>query len=189
MNHPTTKGITDLMTHDPYVTLPKVAEFALTSDTFTEGDRLPLPQIAGMIGTGGGDRSPQLSWSGAPEGTLSFALTCYDPDAPTASGFWHLAIANIPLSVTELPEGAITLDTTDEVLLDGTTVLRNDGGIAGFVGAAPPPGHGEHRYMFVVHALDVEHLELDTLASPALLGFQMFGHTLGRARLTGVFGH
>lgn len=177
------------MTYDPYAALPEVPSFTLTSETFADGDRLSLPQIAGMIGTGGGDRSPQLSWSGAPEGTRSFAVTCYDPDAPTASGFWHFAAYNLPASVTELEEGAVVLGEVSDSFPAGASLLRNDGGFAGFVGAAPPPGHGDHRYIFVVHALDVETLELDELASPALLGFQMFGHTLGRARITGVFGH
>ena len=176
------------MTHDPYAALPEVPSFALDSTSFADGERLPLPQVSGMVGTGGGDASPQLSWSGFPEGTKSFALTCFDPDAPTASGFWHLAAYNIPLSATELAEGAITVEDRSG-LPEAASLLRNDGGVRGFVGAAPPPGHGDHRYMFVVHALDVEKLELDDLASPAFLGFQMFGHTLGRARLTGTFGH
>ena len=177
------------MTYDPYEALPEVPSFTLTSESFTDGGRLELPQIAGMIGTGGGDRTPQLTWSGAPEGTRSFAVTCFDPDAPTASGFWHLAAYNLPATMHALDEGAIRLDQTSESFPASAGLLRNDGGVAGFVGAAPPPSHGDHRYMFVVHALDVDTLELDELASPALLGFQMFGHTLARARITGVFGH
>lgn len=177
------------MTYDPYAALPEVPSFSLTSASFADGSRLKLPQIAAMIGTGGGDRLPQLSWSGAPEGTRSFAVTCYDPDAPTASGFWHFAAYNLPASVTELEEGTVTLDQKSASFPSAASLLRNDGGFPGFVGAAPPPGHGDHRYIFVVHALDVDTLELDELASPALLGFQMFGHTLGRAMITGIFGH
>lgn len=177
------------MIYDPYAALPAVPEFTLTSESLADGGRMPLAQVAGMIGTGGGDRSPQLSWIGAPEGTRSFAVTCYDPDAPTASGFWHLAAYNLAPEITSLPEGAITLDTVLPEFESKLTLLRNDGGVRGFVGSAPPPGHGDHRYMFVVHALSVPELELDELASPGLLGFQMFGTTIGRARLTGVFGH
>lgn len=89
---------------------------------------------------------------------------------------------------SELEEGFIALDSASG-LPEGAALLRNDGGVRGFVGAAPPPGHGDHRYIFVVHALDIDSLDLDEMASPALLGFQMFGHTLGRAPLTGIFGH
>ncbi|WP_144721896.1 YbhB/YbcL family Raf kinase inhibitor-like protein [Agrococcus jejuensis] len=177
------------MTFDPYAALPSVPSFALTSSAFGDGDTLPMPQISAMASPDGGDATPQLSWSGAPEGTQGYALTCLDPDAPTGSGFWHLAVFGIPASVTELSEGAVVLDRITDAALEGAHVLRNDGGVRGFVGAAPPPGHGVHRYMFVVHALDVAELEIDESASPGLLGFQLFGHTLGRARLTGVFGH
>lgn len=176
------------MAYNPYEALPQVPLFTVKSNSFTDGEKLPLPQISGMVGTGGGDSLPHLAWSDFPAETKSFALTCYDPDAPTASGFWHLAAYNIPVDVTELAEGAVSLEQTDG-FPEQAAILRNDGGVRGFVGAAPPPGHGDHRYMFVVHALDVEQLDLDENASPAFLGFNMFGHTLGRAFITGVFGH
>lgn len=176
------------MTYDPYAALPAVPEFTLTSESLADGGRMPIAQVSGSVGTGGSDRTPQLSWSGAPAGTRSFAVTCYDPDAPTASGFWHLAACNLAPDLTSLPEGAITLDAVLPEFESRLRLLRNDGGIRGYMGSAPPEGHGDHRYMFVVHALDVDALDLDELASPAYLGFNMFGHTLGRARLTGVFG-
>ncbi|TQS44122.1 YbhB/YbcL family Raf kinase inhibitor-like protein [Cryptosporangium phraense] len=126
--------------------------------------------------------SPELSWSGAPDGTKSYAVTMYDPDAPTGSGFWHWAVADVPASVTSLPEGAG--DETGSALPAGAYQLPNDARLAQFVGAAPPAGHGPHRYFVVVHALDVEHIGVPADATPALLGFTIAGHILGRAVLT-----
>jgi hypothetical protein len=170
----------------PYDFLPQVAEFTVTSSDVAEGKTLAEPQLSGAFGVPGGeDVSPQLSWSGAPEGTQSYVVTCYDPDAPTGSGFWHWAVADIPASVTELPTGAGTPGSGD--LPEGAVTLPNDGGARGYIGAAPPPGHGEHRYYFAVHAVDVPTLELPDSASPAFLGFNLFSHTLGRAVITAVF--
>lgn len=175
------------MSHNPYDLLPEAPAFTLTSTSVTEGGRLATPQVSGVFGAGGEDRLPQLRWSGAPEGTKSYVLTCYDPDAPTVSGFWHLAAYNIPASTTELAEGAITA-AGGEGLAEGVVILPNDGGVEGFIGAAPPPGHGDHRYIFVVQALDVETLDLDPPVSPALLHFQLLGHVIGRASLTAYYG-
>src|SRR5213593_2489436 len=91
---------------NPYDFLPEVPALTVTSTDVADGQTLANPHVSGIFGAGGEDRSPQLSWSGAPEGTKSYAITCYDPDAPTASGFWHWAVFNIPASVTELPAGA-----------------------------------------------------------------------------------
>ena len=122
-----------------------------------------------------------LTSSDVREGTKSFAVTMYAPDAPTASGFWHWAVYNLPAGTTTLPTDAGAEDGTK--LPSGATTLSNDGRLKRFLGAAPPPGHGKHRYYFVVHALDVEKLELPGEATPAFLGFNMFGHTLARATL------
>lgn len=168
-------------TYDPYKALPDVPSFTLTSTDVRDGESLKTPQWSGIFGAGGQDVSPQLSWSGFPPETKSFAVTVFDPDAPTASGFWHWAVANIPASVTELPSGAG--DEKGSGLPEGAIQLRNDAGSARFLGAAPPPGHGKHRYFVAVHAVDVENLDIDESAAPALLGFNLFMHSLARATL------
>lgn len=164
-------------TYEPYQSLPEVPSFEVHSDDCTDGQRLPDPHASAAMGVPGGeDRSPHLSWSGFPPETKSFAVTVYDPDAPTASGFWHWAVFNVPASVTELPSGA-----SADGLPDGAIQLPNDAGQAGYLGAAPPPDHGPHRYFTVVHALDLDTVDIPSDSSPALLGFNLFGHTLARA--------
>ncbi len=171
---------------NPYDELPDVPAFTVTSDDVQDGQRLAEPQRSGIMDIpNGADVSPQLSWSGAPAETKSFAVTIYDPSAPTASGFWHWAVANIPASTTNLPTGAG--DDTGTGLPHGAVQLANDGGSKRYLGAAPPEGHGPHTYFIVVHAVDVESLDLPENASPAFLGFNLFSHTLGRAVLTGTF--
>jgi Raf kinase inhibitor-like YbhB/YbcL family protein len=170
-----------LMSRDPYADLPQMPWFTLTSQDLTDGDEVPVAQRSGIFGAGGEDVSPQLSWTGAPAGTKSFAVTVYDPDAPTASGFWHWAVVDIPADVSSLPRGAGNPDGSG--LPTGAFQLRNDGNIAGYIGAAPPPGHGRHQYHVVVHAVDVESLGIPADATPAFLGFNLFSHTLARARI------
>ncbi|PXY31529.1 YbhB/YbcL family Raf kinase inhibitor-like protein [Prauserella muralis] len=171
---------------NPYESLPSVPSFTLRSDDVAEGQTLAEPHRSGIFGVPGGeDRSPHLAWEGFPPETKSFAVTCFDPDAPTGSGFWHWAVFNIPASVTELPSGAG--DAQGSGLPSGARTLVGDGGVRQYLGAAPPPGHGPHRYIFAVHALDVESLDVGESASPAFLGFNMFGHTLARATLTPIF--
>jgi Raf kinase inhibitor-like YbhB/YbcL family protein len=148
--------------------------FRLTSTGFKDGGVLPDAQVHAR-----GNRSPQLSWSGAPEGTKSFAITCFDPDAPTGSGFWHWTVANIPADVTELAEGG--------PVPVGAVEGRTDFGEPGFGGAAPPPGHGPHRYVFTVFAVDTERLEVTPDNSGAVFGFNLHFHTLAEASITGVY--
>ncbi|MFF0967230.1 YbhB/YbcL family Raf kinase inhibitor-like protein [Streptomyces sp. NPDC003703] len=170
-------------TDDPFARLPEAAAFTVTSTTVSDGAPWPPEQYSGLFGVPGGkDLSPQLSWHGAPEGTRSYAVTVHDPDAPTGSGFWHWAVADIPAAVTELPEGAG--DDTGSGLPAGAFQLPNDARAARFIGAAPPAGHGPHRYFVVVHALDTESIGVEADATPAVLGFTMAGHILGRAVLT-----
>lgn len=179
-----TAGMMNLheMGNNPYARLDDATEFSLTSTTITDGGAWPDAQYSGAMGIPGGqDISPQLSWSGAPAGTKSYAVTVFDPDAPTMSGFWHWSVGNIPADVTELAENAGTADGSG--LPAGAFQLNHDGGARGFIGAAPPPGHGAHRYYVTVHALDVEKLDIPADASPAFFGFNRFGHTLGRATI------
>jgi Raf kinase inhibitor-like YbhB/YbcL family protein len=166
---------------NPYDFLPQVPSFSVNSSDCTHGEVLPMPHVSGMMGAGGEDLSPHLSWSGFPAETQGFAVTCYDPDAPTASGFWHWVVTGIPGSVTELPRGAGRQDGSG--LPASARHLRNDAGMPGYVGAAPPSGHGQHRYFFVVHALDTADMGVPDDASPAFHGFNLFQHTLARAAL------
>ncbi|RMI35944.1 YbhB/YbcL family Raf kinase inhibitor-like protein [Streptomyces triticirhizae] len=159
---------------------PPVAAFTVTSEEFQDGGALPEAQVYA-----GGNRSPQLSWSGFPEGTRSFAVTCFDPDAPTGSGFWHWVLFDLPASVTELPAGAGGADGSG--LPAGAVTVRNDYGTRDFGGAAPPPGDGPHRYVFTVYAVDQEKLGPDENATPAQVGFMLRFHALGRARLIGEY--
>jgi Raf kinase inhibitor-like YbhB/YbcL family protein len=166
--------------NDPFARHTAVPSFTVSSTTVTDGSPWGPEQMSGIFGVPGGkDVSPQLSWSGAPGDTKSYAVTVYDPDAPTGSGFWHWTVTNIPASVTELPEGAG--DDAGSGLPAGAVQYRNDAGQARFLGAAPPAGHGEHRYFIAVHAVDVEDLGVPADASAALVGFNLFGHTIGRA--------
>jgi Raf kinase inhibitor-like YbhB/YbcL family protein len=163
----------------PHEFLPEVPSFTVTSTDIVHGKPLSIPHVSGVFGAGGEDISPQLSWSGFPAETKSFAVTCFDPDAPTGSGFWHWAVADIPADVTDLPTGAGSPDSAD--LPAAAITLRGDAGAARYIGAAPPAGHGAHRYVFAVHAVDVDTLGIDADVTPALLGFNLFSLTLARA--------
>lgn len=170
------------MANDPNWLLPEVPVFTLTSPDFEHGAALPAWSRA--RGAGAENRSPALAWSGAPAGTKSFVLTMFDPDAPTSSGWWHWFVANIPADVTELPQDA---GRPDAGLLPAPAVTTlNESRVAAYGGAAPPAGHGPHRYFFTVSALDIERLELPEGATPAMLSFLMREHVIGRAQLMGV---
>lgn len=166
---------------DPYDLLPATASFSVTSADVTDGQPLADAQVAAL-----GNASPQLSWEGAPEGTRTYVVTCFDPDAPTPSGFWHWVLVDLPADVTSLGAGA----GAEGASLPGSAFMcRNDGGGKAFMGAAPPPGDQVHRYYFVVHAVGEDSLGVDSDASPAVVSFNLAFKTLGRAILTGTYQH
>jgi Raf kinase inhibitor-like YbhB/YbcL family protein len=168
----------------PYDFLPPVPSFTVTSDQLAHGETLPVASRHSAMGVGGENLSPHLAWSGFPAETKSFAVTCFDPDAPTGSGFWHWLVIDIPASVTSLTPGA---GASDESLPEGARHTRTDFGSFDYGGAAPPPG-APHRYVFAVHALDIDKLGVPQEASPAFVGFNLTSHTIARAVVVPVFG-
>ena len=156
--------------------------FRLTSPSFAEGAVLAPAQVFQGFGCAGGNRSPELAWSGAPSGTKSFAITVYDPDAPTGSGWWHWTVVNLPAAIDRLPANA----SGRPEALRGATELRNDYGTIGFGGACPPPGE-VHRYIVTIHALGGDKLDLPQGASNALAGFMIRANTLATARITAIY--
>jgi len=174
-------------TNDPYYALPEVPSFELRSSTVADGTPFAEAQYSGVFGVPAGrDISPELTWSGFPDDTRSFIVTVFDPDAPTGSGFWHWAVGNIPATTTHLVEDAGS--ESRELLPAGAVAFPNDAGLARYIGAAPPAGSGVHRYHITVTALDVARLDLDSGASPALLGFTAGPHTIARATLVAYAG-
>ena len=159
-----------LNTPSPYDALPPVPSFTLTSEDIADGHRIPAAHVSGE-----GNQSPQLSWSGAPAGTRGYAISCFDPDAPTGSGWWHWFVLGVGAETRSVARGEHPA---------GAYCLRNDDGRQQYDGAAPPPGHGTHRYIFAVHALDQADLGVSADAAPAVGGFNVTFHTLARAVLT-----
>jgi Raf kinase inhibitor-like YbhB/YbcL family protein len=170
--------------------MPAVPAFTVESNDVSAGQQMSDAQVFDGFGMTGQNISPHLRWSGFPAEAKSFAVTCFDPDAPTGSGFWHLVLLDVPVSVTELPSGAVSGDLSG--LPAGAFCVRNDYGVKAFGGAAPPQGDPPHRYVFAVHALDVDDLAgqgVDGDVSPAVAGFNLRFHTIARGILIPVYGH
>ncbi|WP_337880904.1 YbhB/YbcL family Raf kinase inhibitor-like protein [Rheinheimera sp.] len=159
-----------------------MSQFQLTSPDIKEGHFMAKTFEFNGFGCDGPNKSPALVWSGAPAGTKSFAVTVFDPDAPTGSGFWHWLVLDIPATVTALVQGA-----GNGELPVGARTLRNDYGLYEFGGACPPPGHGMHRYQFTVWALPTETLAVPDEASAAVVGFMLNANALGKATITATY--
>ncbi len=157
----------------------------LTSPDVKPGGKIADEQVLNSGGCPGKNVSPALQWSGAPKGTKSFAVSVYDPDEPSGSGFWHWWVANIPASIMSLPKGAG--DAAGAGLPAGAIQVRNDFSAIGYGGPCPPKGM-PHHYQFTVYALDVDKLDIDANASPAVVGFNVHAHTMAKATLTGLYG-
>lgn len=157
------------------------SKLTLSSITISEGEVMGADQVFEGFGCSGGNMSPDLAWENAPEGTESFVVTVYDPDAPTGSGWWHWSVFNIPADVTSLDAGTMA----DAGLPEGAVELTNDYGAVGFGGACPPAGE-VHRYEFTVYALPTM-LELDGSVSNALLGFMTKSQAIASSKITAVY--
>ncbi|VAW43894.1 UPF0098 protein ybcL precursor [hydrothermal vent metagenome] len=157
----------------------------LSSNDIVQGEFMAKSQEYNGFGCSGGDLSPHLKWSNAPQGTKSFAITAYDPDAPTGSGWWHWQVVNIPKNVTEVATGAGS--TKNDIAPKGSMQINNDYGSRGFGGACPPSGHGVHHYRFTIHALSVESLELPEGASGALAGYMINANTIESSTIESLY--
>ncbi len=162
------------------------ADFTVASKDVAPGKPVAPEFIFSGFGCSGGNVSPQLQWSGAPAGTQSFALTIYDPDAPTGSGWWHWFVVNLPATTTSLAKGSGTADGAK--LPPGTQQIRTDFGARGYGGPCPPAGDKPHRYIVTVHALKVATLEIPADATAALAGFMVNANSIGKASFTFTYG-
>ena len=168
------------------VLAPGAGAFTLESTEVRHSGRMAEAQVYNGFGCNGGNVSPSLTWRDPPSGTKSFAVTMYDPDAPTGSGWWHWVVFNIPPSTTSLPAGAG--DASGAKLPQGAIQGRTDFGSPGYGGPCPPQGDRPHRYVFTVHALKVDRIDADANASAAMVGFMLNANRLGKVTLTGTYG-
>ena len=170
------------------LTILACSTVVLTAGNFTlksndiQGQLTKVQEYSGF-GCSGENLSPQLRWSDAPKGTKSFAVTMYDPDAPTGSGWWHWVVVNIPAKVHRLDTGA-----SPKQMPKGAVEIVNDYGVSAFGGPCPPKGDQPHRYIFTVHALDVEKLDLKPETNTPVAGFMINAHTIGKASLISYYG-
>jgi Raf kinase inhibitor-like YbhB/YbcL family protein len=166
-------------------TLSQAAGFVLSSPAVKPGGTIAQAQVFNSFGCTGQNISPALKWSGAPKGTKSFALTVYDPDAPTGSGWWHWVVYNIPGDAAGLPEG---VSADGKGLPAGSVQGRTDFGAPGYGGPCPPQGDKPHRYVFTVHALKTDKLDIPEGGTAALVGFMVNANRLGSASFTAKYG-
>lgn len=159
--------------------------FTLLSDDIKQGEYMNKAQEFTGFGCDGADISPHLKWINVPKGTKSFAITAYDPDAPTGSGWWHWQIVNISSTTSELKAGAGS--TKANKAPKGSMQIENDYGSRGFGGACPPKGHGVHHYRFTIHALSVEKLDLPKNASGALAGYMINANTIESSTIESLY--
>ena len=169
-------------------TAAQAQTMTLTSPDIKDGGTIANQQVFKGFGCTGDNISPALSWSGVPANTKSFAVSIYDPDAPTGSGWWHWVVYNIPAGTTSLPKDAG--DPSKGLMPKGAVQSRTDFGSTGYGGPCPPPGDKPHHYRITVFALDVDQLPnaKGDAASAALVGFDINFHTLAKATLTGLYG-
>lgn len=163
-----------------------LARLRVSSHDIRHGGTFKDQQVANSFGCKGGNVSPEIRWSHAPAGTKSFAVTMFDPDAPTGSGFWHWVVFNIPSTVHELPKNAGDLKTN--LAPPGAVQSRTDFGVPGYNGPCPPPGDRPHRYRISVYAVDVPHLDGDQNTPAAVIGFQLHFHAIAKGVLIGHYG-
>jgi Raf kinase inhibitor-like YbhB/YbcL family protein len=166
--------------------LAQAAGFALSSPDIKANALIDKKFEFNGFGCAGENKSPALKWSGAPKDTKSFAVTVYDPDAPTGSGWWHWSVINIPADVTELKPDAGAVGGAN--LPKGASNVRTDFGTAGWGGMCPPPGDKPHRYVFTVHALKTDKIDVPADATAALAGFMINANTIAKASFTGKYG-
>ncbi|MFI0432966.1 MAG: YbhB/YbcL family Raf kinase inhibitor-like protein [Candidatus Nanopelagicales bacterium] len=169
----------------PFDHQPPRPDFTLTSPDLVDGEQIPMAHV--YSGAGGGNTSPHLSWSGFPADTKGFAVTVFDPDAPSPSGWWHWLLFGLAADCTKLPAGAGSSGSA--ALPEGAVMLRNDFDSSNYDGPAPPPGDHHHRYYFTVHALDTDDLGLTGDEPATVGGFQLAAHTLARAHLMVTYAH
>jgi Raf kinase inhibitor-like YbhB/YbcL family protein len=162
------------------------AKFTVTSPDVHQGQTMPSANVFNGMGCTGTNVSPALAWSGAPAGTKSFAVTIYDPDAPTGSGWWHWVVYNIPASATSLPAGAG--DASKNLLPAGAVQGNTDFGAAGYGGPCPPPGDKPHHYLITVYALNVDKIDVPANATAAYVGFNLHAHAVAKAEMTALYG-
>jgi len=172
-----------LLTVSGFLSASAANALTLTSPDITPGGKIADEQVFNGWDCTGKNVSPALAWTGAPKGTKSFAVSVYDPDAPTGGGFWHWWVANLPADASGLPKGA----GGGTGLPEGAVQPNNDFSLPGYGGPCPPKGK-PHHYHITVYALDLDKLPVDAKASPAVFGFYANAHTLAKATLTGLYG-